>query len=321
MNCDVNSVNLRIGYFCNNNCSYCMIDENKKKLLKQDKPIFLTFDKIKLQLNDLIKKKLKSITLTGGEPTIRDDFFEILYFLKQNNFVVELETNGRMFADTTFAKKTINIFPDLYFEISLLSTIPESHDMLTRVSNSWKQTTTGIKNLIKLGVTEFNIIVVITKQNYKDIKNIPQYLKSLGDVKWTIGYTFPMIQGNAKLHSVLIIPKYEQIQKYLFESIKNALNLGINFNLFNMPFCVIEDYIKYSVEFNNNLAHTDLLLYELEDSISTWNKERINSKIKCISCKSCKYFRLCEGVWNRYIKMYGVDELVPIKGKQINTLL
>ena len=37
-----------------------------------------------------------------------------------------------------------------------------------------------------------------------------------------------------------------------------------------------------------------------------------HKEIKCKSCKSCKFFKECEGVWETYIEIFGFNEFKPI---------
>ena len=35
-------------------------------------------------------------------------------------------------------------------------------------------------------------------------------------------------------------------------------------------------------------------------------------RTKRAECASCKYDRVCEGVWVNYLKRYGWDEMIPV---------
>ena len=73
---------------CNLNCSYC----DTKWANEADAPfIHMTAEKI---LEAAKKSGIKNITVTGGEPLIQEEIIPLLKLLCENNFNVEIETNG-----------------------------------------------------------------------------------------------------------------------------------------------------------------------------------------------------------------------------------
>jgi radical SAM protein with 4Fe4S-binding SPASM domain len=74
---------------CNLKCDYCYRDA--KFNLKSK---FCDFDKFKERLLQFKKKGLREICVTGGEPTLHENFVEFMCFLLNNFESVELITNG-----------------------------------------------------------------------------------------------------------------------------------------------------------------------------------------------------------------------------------
>jgi len=77
---------------CNFNCSFCHNPElvDSQKIKKQ--PIIqenIFFDFLKSR-----KGLLDGVCITGGEPTIQADLIEFIKKIKQDNFLVKLDTNG-----------------------------------------------------------------------------------------------------------------------------------------------------------------------------------------------------------------------------------
>lgn len=81
-----------ITYRCNSDCGMC----NRLKFAKMEE---LSLDEIKKIFTDLKKFGISRINLTGGEPTLRDDFFEVLDFLTSVDFKITLTTNGTLLND------------------------------------------------------------------------------------------------------------------------------------------------------------------------------------------------------------------------------
>ena len=86
-------IRLSITDVCNFKCGYCLPNGYFKQ---ENKPGFLTLDEISNLVSALSELGVYKIRLTGGEPTVRKDFFDILKNIKSkgkiNNLV--MTTNG-----------------------------------------------------------------------------------------------------------------------------------------------------------------------------------------------------------------------------------
>ncbi|MDA0870714.1 MAG: GTP 3',8-cyclase MoaA [Proteobacteria bacterium] len=86
-------IRLSITDVCNFKCGYCLPNGYFKQ---ENKPGFLTLDEISNLVSALAELGVSKIRLTGGEPTVRKDFFDILKNIKSkgkiNNLV--MTTNG-----------------------------------------------------------------------------------------------------------------------------------------------------------------------------------------------------------------------------------
>ncbi len=72
---------------CNLRCSYCDTTYSFINPVYNDESIDEIIDYIN-------KQHVKNITLTGGEPLIQDGIKELIIKLANNNFNIEIETNG-----------------------------------------------------------------------------------------------------------------------------------------------------------------------------------------------------------------------------------
>ena len=87
-------IRLSITDVCNFRCGYCL--PNGYISDKSDSRKFLHLDEIKRLAKALSELGVNKIRLTGGEPTIRKDFFEIVKALKENSGIKKtvITTNG-----------------------------------------------------------------------------------------------------------------------------------------------------------------------------------------------------------------------------------
>ncbi len=87
-------IRLSITDVCNFKCGYCL--PNGYQIDKKDNKKFLHLDEIKRLAKVFSKLGVSKIRLTGGEPTVRKDFFEIIKILKNDANInkVVITTNG-----------------------------------------------------------------------------------------------------------------------------------------------------------------------------------------------------------------------------------
>ena len=78
---------------CNLNCKYCDTKwANEQEALSQT----MTEEEI---LEYVLSTGVKNVTLTGGEPLLRNDIEKVITVLAENNLNVEIETNGSIYLD------------------------------------------------------------------------------------------------------------------------------------------------------------------------------------------------------------------------------
>ncbi len=89
---------------CNQNCAYCFADAS----LHEKSETEPSFDEIKQTLIDLLKKsgdRPFNIQLSGGEPTLREDLFDIIKLAKDLGYpYIQLNTNGMRLAEEGYCQ-------------------------------------------------------------------------------------------------------------------------------------------------------------------------------------------------------------------------
>ena len=87
-------IRLSITDVCNFKCGYCL--PNGYQIDKNDNRKFLHLDEIRRLAKALSELGVSKIRLTGGEPTVRKDFFDIVKTIKENSGIKKtvITTNG-----------------------------------------------------------------------------------------------------------------------------------------------------------------------------------------------------------------------------------
>ncbi len=298
-----------IGWECNNNCIFCSNPE-MKKIMEEKKIPKIDIDLIKNILKKEDPKKIDTLFLVGGEPTIIKGLFEIIRFAITLGFKrIFLMTNGRMLSNISFLKKIMK-YPQIEIGISIHSPEEKTHDALTRTQGSFKQTVKGIENLNKTG-KKFMTNTVITKKNYKEL---PTLIKMLSEYNPSIILlSFPFPKGKAKENFNEIIPRYSEIKEKIIETLELGKKLNQNVKTLDIPACILGNYSKQMHE--NEITKERFIITHAFDEI-IYGKNYGREKIKSEFCKQCKLFKNCEGVWKEYAKIFGFDELNPIEDKR-----
>ncbi len=290
---------LKVGFSCNNNCRFCVQGAKKK-----------FGDKKTEELKRLIKVAFldsEIIVFTGGEPTIREDIFELVGFAKKCGFeTIQIQSNGRMFAYKEFCRKILKAGAN-EFALALHGHIPELHDWLTQSKGAFCQTVSGIKNLI--GFRQ-NVIMntVICKSNYRHLPEIAKLLIGLGVKQYQFAFVHAL--GNAAQNFDSVVPRMSMVAPYVIKGLEIGKQSGIKAMVEAIPFCFLGGYEDCISE---NIM-PDTKIFDLDTIIPDYKKSRIaEGKLKGPRCKKCKYYKICEGPWREYPERFGWEEFQPVR--------
>lgn len=297
-------LDIKVGYSCNNLCRHCVQGEKRYKLSNK------TTDEIKKELGQAFSKGIEGLVFTGGEPTIRNDFVELVAHAKEIGYdEIQVQTNGRRFASKRFTKAIIEAGMN-EFAPALNGHIPELHDYMSQVPGAWKQTVQGIKNVKEYGVRIITNTVV-TKPNYRFLRNIADVLVKLGVSQYQLAFCHAA--GRAWEDFESIVPYMSLAAPHIHRGLDVGINAGIPVMAEAMPFCHMMGYEQQVSE----LVIPPSAVYETGFKIDEWEKWRKEEgKWKGESCKACAFYNVCEGPWVDYVEKRGSDEFVPIPGQK-----
>lgn len=280
-------VDVGLGTKCNNCCIMCTNVMPPSKSYKEP-----TTKQIISQLNKL-DKKINSILLTGGEPTLRKDLSYILGYINKNfpETRIKLITNARLFYYSYFVKKFRRI-RDLYIITELYGPNAKLHDYITQSKGSFNQTFKGIKNLLDNNF-KIELRVVISKLNYKDIMDIAElYKKNFTKVEKIVMFPIDII-GNAYKNKKKTFVKYSEIVPFIQKAVD--ILRSENVELYHTPYCVLNKRYWKFVKGGTVPEGRRVL-----DSV----------------CKGCQFSQKCPGIWKSYVNIMGVKESKTIKLKE-----
>ena len=296
----IERVDVKTGFHCNNKCRFCV--QGTKRQEYGDK----TTEEVKQTLRDA-RQDSDSIVFTGGEVSIRKDFLEVVAYAKALDFrIIQVQTNGRMFAYKKFCEQTIAAGAN-EFSPALHGHTEEMHDFLTATKGAFRQTCKAIQNFKELGMPVITNSV-ITRSNYRHLPELASLLINLGADQYQFAFVHPCGTADELFYST--VPRMTFIEPY----VKRALSVGLNRGMVAMteaiPFCFMKGFENCVAE--RFIPRTKIFdaTFVLEDYTEfRWREGKAHGP----QCKVCSWRTLCEGPWREYPEHYGWSEFVARK--------
>ena len=185
-------IRLSITDVCNFKCDYCLPDGYK--IDKSDNRTFIKAEEIKRLAKALSQLGVSKIRLTGGEPTIRKDFFEIVNILKENSGIKKtvITTNGYKLEN--LAEKLVESKLD-GINISIDSLNKDTFKKITG-HDRLEEILRGIKKLQSLGFNNIKINAVLLKNINSSEKDFEQWAGFIKENDLDFRYIELMQTGN-----------------------------------------------------------------------------------------------------------------------------
>jgi AdoMet-dependent heme synthase len=201
---------------CNMKCSHCYINATEKKLAHE-----LTTEEGKNIMDQICQVSKPLLILSGGEPLLRPDIYELIQYGVSKGLKMGLGSNGSLIDDAVAAKlKEAGIAT---VSISLDSHIPAQHDEFRGVAGAWEKAVNACKALRKNNVL-VQVNTTLTQQNYNQIDDIMSLAEEIGVENFHLFFLVPTGRG-AKLTDISP-QKYEDMITNTFAKVaKHKLNV------------------------------------------------------------------------------------------------
>ena len=157
---------------CNLECRHCGSSCSADGLV-------LTAEDIEKTL-DTIDTDKPVICLTGGEPMLHPDFFEIAGLISSKGFSWGMTTNATLIDDEAAAKLRESGMATVSVS---LDGMEETHDELRRRKGAWKLAMRGIRALQDAGF-EPQVTTVLHQENFDELGSIYDLLRETGIKSW-----------------------------------------------------------------------------------------------------------------------------------------
>ncbi|MGA2143335.1 MAG: radical SAM protein, partial [Brevinematales bacterium] len=340
----VDRMPLYVGKKCNAACLFCYY-------ISEIGSENLSFESI---VNSLEKYKIngiKSIDITGGEPTIHKDIVKIVKTAVLMGFKdISIITNGIALKNEEFVQSLADAGISTFI-ISIHGPNSEIHDKLTRRKGSFDAQMKAISYFIRNNI-RFYVNTVVNIHNYSHLTEFADLLCSLNVNIDEVTFLILNPMNDAKNKFNELSPRYSDIKDHLESAVNILKGKGFHPTWKFMPLCqapgilgqtanVYQFFFKphdwnYNVQvlLDSGRKKYLSLLYKNFSRFDHVQLIRVPHKllvymavlkqlidyflyIKIEKCKICRYFYVCDGVSSNYIELYGDGEINPAPGKMI----
>ena len=154
------------------------------------------------------------IILTGGEPLLRQDIFEIASYGTAKGLRMVMATNGTLVTEEIAKKMIASGIQRVSISIDGLDAA--SHDAFRKVSGAFAGSMAGIEAMKKAGL-EFQLNTTITKANLGQIKGIFDLAVRIGAAAHHIFLLVPTGRGKEMADQAIPPEAYEETLNWFYE--------------------------------------------------------------------------------------------------------
>lgn len=157
---------------CNNNCRHCYINlpPGDKAALHDE----LTLDEISQIADQAVSLGSLWCLITGGEPLLREDFFDLYRLLKKKGLLVSVFTNACLITEEHI--KLFRDYPPRDIEITVYGATEETCERITRIPGSYAAFRRGLALLLE-GEIEVDLKTMALRSNWHELPAIARFCR------------------------------------------------------------------------------------------------------------------------------------------------
>jgi Fe-coproporphyrin III synthase len=156
---------------CNLSCVHCYMESDAAKYKNE-----LSTGEAKKLIDDLAEFKVPVILFSGGEPLLREDFFELMEYTGSRGIRMTISTNGTLIDKQTAQK--IKAAGVSYVGISL-DGMASKNDDFRNCEGAFDAALAGIRNCLEIG-QKVGLRFTINRHNYSDLEDIFHLIEAEG---------------------------------------------------------------------------------------------------------------------------------------------
>ena len=313
----LNSLFIEMTLRCNARCEHC--GSSCGDVIQKDE---ITKEEIYKVLEDICNSGIYDprkimLNITGGEPLVRKDMFEILAYADRLGFPWGITTNG-MLIDEEVVKNMVKTH--MYSVSVSIDGLKETHENFRKVPGSYEKILKGIELMMKEpSIKVVQVTTCVNKKNINELEELYQLLLSKKVPYWRIVTVDPI--GRAKDNDDILLNGEEikrmvrfirekQIENKMVVSYGCGHYFGFNmdYDIRNHPFICYTGVNVASILSNGDIfvcpdvkRLPELIQGNIrkDNFVEVWEKKfkifRTMNRTCNKKCKACSEWKLCGG--------------------------
>lgn len=192
---------------CNLRCVHCRSSSEAEARGHQD----FSFDEAKRVLDDISGYAKPVVVLSGGEPLMRADVFDIASYGTERGLRMCLATNGALVTDQMC--ENIKASGIRIASLSLDGSTQAVHDDFRNQKGAFAGAVNAAALFKKHGI-EFIVNSSFTKRNQGEIENVYKLAKQLGATAWYMFMIVPTGRAGELMDELIPVEDYEEILRW-----------------------------------------------------------------------------------------------------------
>jgi len=294
---------------CNLHCVHC---RSSSGLEAKDHPDFSTSEAFRI-LDDIAAYAKPVVVLSGGEPLLRKDVFDIASYGTEKTLRMCLATNGTFVTPEVCSR--IKESGICMVSLSLDGATAEVHDNFRQQSGAFEYVMNAARLFREYGIS-FLINSSFTRRNQEEIPKVYRLAKQIGATAWYMFMIVPTGRGKEILEELITPEDYETILDWHYEMEKKEKDIlrSLKFSTGGSKGCLAGQLIAL-IDVDGNVlpcSYFPLSAGNIKEQSfkEIWEESALFKELRDFSsykgrCGACEYIRVCGGCRARAYAIHG----------------
>ncbi|MCX5811643.1 MAG: radical SAM protein [Proteobacteria bacterium] len=304
---------------CNLNCIHCRASATLGPHTGE-----LNFAECCKIIDEIVGFASPTIILTGGEPLIRDDIFDIIEYGTIKGLRLVIAINGTLLDEEKAKRLKAGGIKRVSLSIDGKDSV--AHDLFRGVKGSFASVIRAAGILTNADMP-FQINTTVTQLNVEALEEIYELAQSIGAVAWHTFLLVPVGRGQGLKGKELSTVMYEQVLEWLYNiEKKNELEIKVTCaphyyrivkekgNTPNSAGCLAGKHFMFISHkgIAQPCGYLEIPSGDVrKDGVKkVWEESPVFNQLRDLSsyrgkCSGCKYLKICGGCRARAYELYG----------------
>jgi MoaA/NifB/PqqE/SkfB family radical SAM enzyme len=273
---------VNLTYRCNNRCVFCAVGD---RTARDADP-----RQVEQALCAYRDKGYELLDIDGGEPTLHPSLFAIIGEGRRLGYRrITVVTNGRRLSYPAYARGLVHAGVDEVL-VSLHAHRPGLQAQITRVDDSFGQTTAGIRNMLELldDPDRLAVNTTIVRHNLDDLAALGTMLAGLGVRRWNLQVVTPF--GRAEANQ---LPDQDRLGETL-RAVLSRPPAAMHIQVINCPPCLLGEHEESAAVDFGKAGRDMVFVGERGENLQAFLAHR---RAQDERCAGCLWAILCPGFY------------------------